>query len=88
MNQIDNSHPDELKICKNEIIEIYKFLNKSNKTDEIIKNTYRTLMTRGMKGCYIYCTDKALSDYIRMRLSAEAARYSMVYASYKLKAAE
>jgi uncharacterized protein len=26
-------------------------------TDEIIKNTYRTLMTRGQKGCYIYCTD-------------------------------
>ena len=23
--------------------------------DEIIKNTYRTLMTRGMKGCYVYC---------------------------------
>ena len=22
--------------------------------DEIIKNTYRTLMTRGMKGCYVY----------------------------------
>ncbi|MEP7377696.1 MAG: DUF2075 domain-containing protein [Chitinophagaceae bacterium] len=26
----------------------------------IIKNTYRTLMTRGMKGCYIYCVDKDL----------------------------
>ena len=38
------------------------------RADEIIKNTYRTLMTRGMKGCYIYCTDKALSDYIRKRL--------------------
>ena len=25
-----------------------------NKADEIIKNTYRTLLTRGMKGCYIY----------------------------------
>lgn len=25
--------------------------------DEIIKNTYRTLMTRGMRGCYIYATD-------------------------------
>lgn len=36
--------------------------------DEIIKNTYRTLMTRGMKGCYIYCTDKELQDYIRRRL--------------------
>ena len=36
--------------------------------DEIIKNTYRTLMTRGMKGCYIYCTDPGLQEYIRGRL--------------------
>ncbi|MGM0900325.1 MAG: DNA/RNA helicase domain-containing protein [Bacillota bacterium] len=28
--------------------------------DEIIRNTYRTLMTRGQKGCFIYCTDKEL----------------------------
>lgn len=33
--------------------------------DEIIKNTYRTLMTRGMKGCYVYCTNKALADYLK-----------------------
>ena len=33
--------------------------------DEIIKNTYRTLMTRGMKGCYIYCVDAGLADYLR-----------------------
>lgn len=32
-------------------------------TDSIIKNTYKTLMTRGMKGCYIYCTDKKLQNY-------------------------
>lgn len=36
--------------------------------DEIIRNTYRTLMTRGMKGCYIYCTDQALADYIRNKI--------------------
>lgn len=36
--------------------------------DEIIKNTYRTLMTRGMKGCYVYCCDQALADYFRYRL--------------------
>lgn len=35
--------------------------------DEIIKNTYRTLMTRGMKGCYVYCTDKKLSEYLKKR---------------------
>ena len=33
--------------------------------DAIIKNTYRTLMTRGMKGCYIYCTDSQLSAYFK-----------------------
>jgi DUF2075 family protein len=31
----------------------------------IIKNTYRTLMTRGMKGCYVYCTDRDTALYIR-----------------------
>ena len=36
--------------------------------DEIIKNTYRTLMTRGMKGCYIYCEDMALQAYFIDRL--------------------
>ena len=36
--------------------------------DEIIKNTYRTLMTRGMKGCYVYCTDAALAQYFKKLL--------------------
>ena len=39
------------------------------RADEIIKNTYRTLMTRGMKGCCIYCTDPGMREYIRGRLS-------------------
>ncbi|MCR5179024.1 MAG: DUF2075 domain-containing protein [Lachnospiraceae bacterium] len=42
--------------------------------DEIIKNTYRTLMTRGMKGCYIYCTDPGMREYIRRRLAAVPQR--------------
>lgn len=37
--------------------------------DEIIRNTYRVLMTRGMKGCYVYCTDNALRDHFRARLA-------------------
>ena len=37
-------------------------------TDLIIKNTYRTLMTRGMKGCFIYSTDPETSGYFRSRL--------------------
>ena len=38
--------------------------------DTLIKNTYRTLMTRGMKGCYVYCTDKGLSKYLQMTKNA------------------
>jgi DUF2075 family protein len=38
-------------------------------TDLIIKNTYRTLMTRGMKGCYLYCTDKETAQYFEGRLN-------------------
>ena len=33
--------------------------------DAIIKNTYRTLMTRGMKGCYVYFCDPALAEHFR-----------------------
>lgn len=51
-----------------------KKLYKENPTlaketaDEIIKNTYRTLMTRGMKGCYIFCTDEGMKNYLKQRL--------------------
>ncbi len=34
----------------------------------IIKNTYRTLMTRGMKGCYVYFTDKETEEYFRSKI--------------------
>jgi uncharacterized protein len=36
--------------------------------DEIIRNTYRTLMTRGQKGCFVYCTDKELEGYFIERV--------------------
>jgi uncharacterized protein len=57
----------------------YKSLLKSDpaeaerKAELIIKNTYRTLMTRGMKGCYAYFTDKALECFVRDRLTDKAS---------------
>lgn len=35
---------------------------------QIIKNTYRTLMSRGMKGCYLYIMDEPLKEYIKSRI--------------------
>ncbi len=42
-------------------------------TEPIIKNTYKTLMTRGMKGCYIYCTNKNLREYLKSCLNSDYA---------------
>ena len=35
--------------------------------DEIIKNTYRTLMTRGQKGCYVYSVDPETNEFLKQR---------------------
>jgi len=35
----------------------------------IIKNTYRTLMTRGMKGCYVYFCDEETKDFFRTEIN-------------------
>jgi len=37
--------------------------------DKLIKNTYKTLMTRGQKGCFVYCEDDKLSEYMRKYIS-------------------
>ena len=53
----------------------YKTMMKSdpegtkNLIRQIIKNTYRTLMTRGMKGCYLYVMDDELREYIKSRIT-------------------
>lgn len=39
--------------------------NAQKEIKAIIKNTYRTLMTRGMKGCYVYFTDKETEKYFK-----------------------
>ena len=56
----DNSLKGINKIAKEKGEEV------ANKiADNIIKNTYRTLMTRGMKGCYVYCVDKGMQEYLK-----------------------
>lgn len=39
-------------------------------------DTYRTLMTRGVKGCYVYCVDAALAGHLRSHLRSEASNAS------------
>ena len=34
---------------------------------KLILNTYKTLLTRGQKGCYVYCEDRALAEYFKKK---------------------
>lgn len=38
------------------------------RVDRIIRNTYKTLMTRGMKGCYVYICDDETREFIENRV--------------------
>ena len=40
------------------------------KVQEIIKSTYKVLLSRGRMGCYVWCADPGLRDYLRERLAS------------------
>jgi DUF2075 family protein len=67
------TQPDK-RASQDKTIRGYKTRLKQNPQDTarqldlIIKNTYRTLMTRGMKGCYVYSEDEQTRAYLRARL--------------------
>jgi len=67
-------NPDE-RDSNDSTIRGYKKLMKQNPEhtksllENIIKNTYRTLMTRGMKGCYVYFTDNETSEYFKSKIA-------------------
>lgn len=39
-----------------------------NKFLNLVKNTYRVLLSRGMKGCYVYFMDKDTERFVRSRI--------------------
>ena len=43
-------------------------LAETGKAHQLILNTYKTLLTRGQKGCYVYCEDPELRKYIKSKL--------------------
>jgi DUF2075 family protein len=42
------------------------------KVQAIIKNTYKVLLSRGRKGCFVWCADPSLREYLRARLQLAA----------------
>lgn len=38
---------------------------ESDKNNQLIRNTYRVLLTRGKKGCYVFACDPKVSEYLK-----------------------
>lgn len=45
-------------LCKDPVLA-------NQKADKLIKNTYRTLMTRGQRGCFMFSPDKETNKYLK-----------------------
>lgn len=41
---------------------------------DLVKNTYRVLLTRGLKGCYVYFEDPATRDFVLSRVEPRRVR--------------
>ncbi len=60
-----------------------------DRVDSIIKSTYRVLLSRGRKGCYVWCKDEALREYLKQRLllakstSSKVVKMDVVYKDEK-----
>lgn len=75
---------DALKRSKNDSsVRGYKSMLRNNQTtakalaDRIVKNTYRTLMTRGQKGCFLFCVDQETNEYFKKFLRDEMGTSSV-----------
>lgn len=68
----------DLRFENGKVITDKKMISRDDKTsgirlsttsddlaDKLIRNTYKVLLSRGMKGCYIYCEDEALRNYLK-----------------------
>lgn len=55
---------------------------------ELVKNTYRVLLTRGMKGCYVCFLDKATEDFFRSRTEGTSIDYPDVVEEQQRHVAE
>lgn len=63
-------HTNRNAISKDDKTSGIRLTSTSNEeADKLIRRTYKVLLTRGIKGCYIYCEDEALRNYLKEKLN-------------------
>ena len=66
----ENGHVifDQNKIAKSDLSSGIRTCKDSIEAIRLLRNTYNVLLTRGMRGTFIYCEDEGLRDFIRLNL--------------------
>lgn len=59
---------DQTRAAKTDNSSGIRTCKDPHKAEQLIRNTYNVLLTRGMRGTFIYCVDKGLRDYLRTAL--------------------
>lgn len=73
----DMKYNPETKAIEAHYEEYYDSTGKKGLRDhpeeltKLIKNIYKVLMSRGIKGCYVFCCDEELREYMKSRLNME-----------------
>ena len=62
-------HTDKTAISKDDHTSKIKTCKDDKVAERLIKNTYKVLLTRGQKGCFVYCEDEALREYLKERVA-------------------
>ncbi|MCR4814925.1 MAG: DUF2075 domain-containing protein [Lachnospiraceae bacterium] len=60
-------HTDKTAISKDDRTSKIKQCKDDALAEKLIKNTYKVLLTRGQKGCFVYCEDESLRYYLKER---------------------
>ena len=60
---------DQFKIAESDKSSGIRTCKDKKLADILIKNTYKTLLSRGQKGCFVYCEDKALNEYLKLLIN-------------------
>ena len=59
---------DQTKMAKSDHTSGIRTCKDKELTKRLIRNTYNVLLTRGMRGTYIYCENEELRAYIKKEL--------------------
>lgn len=64
-------NPDGEDWCGNKQASQDTVVKRSEQFVDLVKNTYRVLLSREMKGCYVYFMDKDTERFVRSRIDVD-----------------